>query len=349
MEQTMNPLVPGAGGARRLATLPNGPAQPLMMRFAYREMLTPRMFRQVLAALGAIVAVFTVIGPVSTYETLSPLRRLGYWSLCYFVAWPVFFCMAVVTLYLLRNRSPRTASLSLAGMTLLAGVPATGIVCSIEQLMRPQYSVGLPSLYPRVVAVMLPATILVHLIVLHRINLNEARPAAKRNLFADVGAVRTEPGRSTPQARADAMDTAVAPEPVTAAVRAAHAPQPAPHPAATPATKPRSVFDRLPRRLGTDLIYLTVDDHYVKAHTPAGSAIVLMRFADAVAELSGHGLQVHRSYWVASRYLKRLAQKDGRTVLRLTTGHEVPVSRTYLAAVRSALREVEANRPLDVS
>jgi len=350
VEQTMRPLVTGAGGARSLATFPNGPAQPQMMRFAYREMLTPRMFRQVLAALGAIVAVFTVIGPVSTYETLSPLRRLGYWSLCYFVAWPVFFCMAVVTLYLLRNRSPRTASASLAGMTLLAGVPATGIVCSIEQLMRPQYSVGLPTLYPRVVAVMLPATILVHLIVLHRISLSESRPAATRNRFADDdAAVRTEPGRPNPRARAAAMDTAVAPEPVTAADRAAHAPQPAPHHAATPATKPRSVFDRLPRRLGTDLIYLTVDDHYVKAHTPAGSAIVLMRFADAVAELGGHGLQVHRSYWVASRYLKRLAQKDGRTVLRLTTGHEVPVSRTYLAAVRSALREVEANRPLDAS
>ena len=346
MEQTVRPSVPGAGGARSLATLPNGPAQSQMMRFAYREMLTPRMFRQVLAALGAIVAVFTVIGPVSTYETLSPLRRLGYWSLCYFVAWPVFFCMAVVTLYLLRNRSPRTASLSLAGMTLLAGVPATGIVCSIELLMRPQYSVGLPTLYPRVVAVMLPATILVHLIVLHRISLIESRPAAKRNFLADVAAVRTEPGRSNPRARAAAMDTAVAAAPVTAADRAAHAPEPAPHHAATPATKPRSVFDRLPRRLGTDLIYLTVDDHYVKAHTPAGSAIVLMRFADAVAELSGHGLQVHRSYWVASRYLERLAQKDGRTALRLTTGHEVPVSRTYLTAVRCAMREVEANRPL---
>ena len=320
------------------------------MRFAYREMLTPRMLRQVLAALGAIVAVFTVIGPVGTYETLSPLRRLGYWSLCYFVAWPMFFCMAVVTLYLMRDRSPQTASLSLAGMTLLAGIPATGVVCSIEQLMRPQYLVRLPTLYPRVLAVMLPATILVHLIVLHRMSLNQARPAAKRDFLAAEGAAgRTEPGRAYPRARAAAMDSAVTSAPVTAAERAAaHAPQPAPHHAATPATKPRSVFDRLPRRLGTDLIYLTVDDHYVKAHTPAGSAIVLMRFADAVAELSGHGLQVHRSYWVASRYLKRLAQKDGRTVLRLTTGHEVPVSRTYLTAVRSALREVEANRPLGV-
>ena len=101
------------------------------------------------------------------------------------------------------------------------------------------------------------------------------------------------------------------------------------------------MFDRLPRRLGTDLIYLTVDDHYVKAHTSAGSAIVLMRFADATAELGDHGLQVHRSYWVARRYLQRLVRKDGRAVLRLSNGQEIPVSRTYLTAVRAAVREVQ--------
>ena len=199
MEQKMGPSVPGMGAARSLATLPGGPAHSQMMRFAYREMLTPRMLRQVLAALGAIVAVFTVIGPVSTYETLSPLRRLGYWSLCYFVAWPMFFCMAVVTLYLMRHRSPQTASLSLAGMTLLAGIPATGVVCSIEQLMRPQYLVRLPTLYPRVLAVMLPATILVHLIVLHQIRLSQARPAAKRDsLAAEGAAAQTAPDRAYP-------------------------------------------------------------------------------------------------------------------------------------------------------
>ena len=67
-----------------------------------------------------------------------------------------------------------------------------------------------------------------------------------------------------------------------------------------------------------------------------------MRFADAVAELSDHGLQVHRSYWAARRYLKRLVQKNGRTVLRLTNGQESPVSRTYLTAVRAAVREVQS-------
>ena len=83
----------------------------------------------------------------------------------------------------------------------------------------------------------------------------------------------------------------------------------------------------------------------VAAHTRAGSAILLMRFADAVAELSDRGLQVHRSYWVAKRYMKRLVRRDGRTVLRLITDEEIPVSRTYLSAARAVCHEVDLDSP----
>ena len=121
--------------------------------------------------------------------------------------------------------------------------------------------------------------------------------------------------------------------------------EPAAAATAAAALLPYSIFDRLPRRLGTDLIYLTVDDHYVEAHTRAGSAILLMRFADAVTELSDRGLQVHRSYWVAKRCMKRLVRRDGRTILRLVTGEEIPVSRTYLAAARSVCHEVDLDAP----
>ena len=44
-------------------------------------------------------------------------------------------------------------------------------------------------------------------------------------------------------------------------------------------------------------VHIPVDDHYVEAHTSAGSAIVLIRFSAAIADLGDHGLQVHRSYW----------------------------------------------------
>ena len=96
-------------------------------------------------------------------------------------------------------------------------------------------------------------------------------------------------------------------------------------------------LDRLPPKLGRDLVYLRMADHYVEAFTAAGSTLVLMRFADAIAELEGAGgLRVHRSYWVATRHVTGAARRNGRTVLSLTGGHEAPVSRGYLAAVRAA-------------
>ncbi len=101
---------------------------------------------------------------------------------------------------------------------------------------------------------------------------------------------------------------------------------------------PASRFlDRLPLRLGRDLVYLRMADHYVEAFTTTGSTLVLMRFADAVAELEGAGgLRVHRSYRVAKRHVTGTARRNGRTILRLTGGHEAPVSRGYLPAVRAA-------------
>ena len=108
--------------------------------------------------------------------------------------------------------------------------------------------------------------------------------------------------------------------------------------AARPDSAPGTRFlDRLPEKLGRDLVYLKTADHYVEAVTTAGSTLVLMRFVDAVAELDGAGgLRVHRSYWVARQHVEGAARRDGRTTLRLTGGHEVPVSRTYMAAVRAA-------------
>ena len=97
---------------------------------------------------------------------------------------------------------------------------------------------------------------------------------------------------------------------------------------------------RLPASAGRDLVYLKMSDHYVEVFTTTGHAVLLMRFGDAVAELEGLGMRVHRSYWVGSDRLVRLVRRGRRRFLRLTGGHDVPVSRTYLASVEAAL---EAN------
>ena len=99
--------------------------------------------------------------------------------------------------------------------------------------------------------------------------------------------------------------------------------------------QPAGFVDRLPEKLGRDVIYLNVSGHYVNAVTTEGAGVILMRFADAVAELGDTGVQVHRSYWVAHRHIAGIFRRDERTMVRVTGGHELPVSRTHVAAVRA--------------
>ena len=96
-------------------------------------------------------------------------------------------------------------------------------------------------------------------------------------------------------------------------------------------------LDRLPAKVGRDVVCLSMADHYVEVFTTLGSTLILMRFSDAVAELEGaDGLRVHRSHWVSRRHVSGAHRRGGRTFLKLTGGREIPVSRGYLAEVRAA-------------
>jgi hypothetical protein len=94
---------------------------------------------------------------------------------------------------------------------------------------------------------------------------------------------------------------------------------------------------RLPPRLGRDLLCLQMEDHYVRAHTAAGSDLILIPLHQAVAELQGlEGLQVHRSWWVARQAVVDV-ERDGRSMrLKLRNGVYAPVSRRAVAALKAA-------------
>ncbi|WP_375175489.1 LytTR family DNA-binding domain-containing protein [Pseudooceanicola sp.] len=104
----------------------------------------------------------------------------------------------------------------------------------------------------------------------------------------------------------------------------------------TPGAPPR-ILDRLPLEKRGALISLSVQDHYVEVATNKGSELILLRLSDAMAEVGDTpGLQVHRSHWVALKAV-RAARRDGaRAILTLSNGTEIPVSRTYLPAIREA-------------
>ncbi len=109
--------------------------------------------------------------------------------------------------------------------------------------------------------------------------------------------------------------------------------------AAAVADAPRlpPLLERLPRSQRGRLIHIAVSDHYVDVTTDRGKSLILMRLSDAIRETSpAAGLQVHRSHWVALDAVKRGTRVGGKPVLELENGTVVPVSRTYLDAVRTA-------------
>lgn len=108
-------------------------------------------------------------------------------------------------------------------------------------------------------------------------------------------------------------------------------------PAAAP-EYPREFLSKLPPALRRDIIALEAEDHYVRVHTLHGSALILMRLADAVAVIDPRlGFRVHRSWWVARDGIRALDKTPGRAVVRLVDDRAVPISRTYLPAARTVL------------
>lgn len=108
---------------------------------------------------------------------------------------------------------------------------------------------------------------------------------------------------------------------------------------AAPEGAPVSRFpDRLPKSLrGATIHAVQSEDHYLRIHTDRGSDLILMRLADAVAELEGlEGAQVHRSWWVARDAVVGVTRGDGRATLALKGGVTAPVSRRYAPALRKA-------------
>ncbi len=85
------------------------------------------------------------------------------------------------------------------------------------------------------------------------------------------------------------------------------------------------------------VLYLRMEDHYVRVRTEHGSRLEMGPLARVTAGLDGvEGLQTHRSWWVARRAIVGV-ERDGRNLrLRLVDGQTAPVSRASVAKLRAA-------------
>ena len=105
-----------------------------------------------------------------------------------------------------------------------------------------------------------------------------------------------------------------------------------------PSVDPQARFlRRLPIEVRAPLIRIEAQDHYLNVVTVKGSALILLRLAEAVEELIGAGgVQTHRSHWVKIDAVTHHKRTQGRDVLILSDGATVPVARTRRDAVRAA-------------
>jgi hypothetical protein len=111
---------------------------------------------------------------------------------------------------------------------------------------------------------------------------------------------------------------------------------PEPEAEAIPAAFPAALLNRLPPGIGNDIIALETEDHYLRVHALGGTALVLMRMADAVALLDPQlGAQVHRRWWVAQAAVAGVGTEGQKLFLCLIDDTLVPVGRTFSAAVRA--------------
>jgi len=97
------------------------------------------------------------------------------------------------------------------------------------------------------------------------------------------------------------------------------------------------LLDRLPADLRAPFISLEATDHYTRVTTERGSATILLRFSDAIAEAAPTpGLRLHRSHWVAIDHIAAVRRDGPRAIVTTTDGRTLPVSRGNVAALEAA-------------
>lgn len=114
-------------------------------------------------------------------------------------------------------------------------------------------------------------------------------------------------------------------------------------PAPTEAPESRApltlLHKKLPEHLGSEIISVQAQDHYVEVTTPNGSALVLMRLSDVAQALAPlPGLQVHRSWWVSLDHIAKTERGANGPDLVLTTGQTIPVGRSFRTAFKEAMQ-----------
>lgn len=310
----------------------------------YLEFLRPRTLNVGLAVVALVSTLMAVIGPFGT-ATLPLPRRVLFWTLPAVFMFPLCYSLSAAVLYLRRSASLLGMVPAIAIGVLIQSVAVTVTIHAVDEILRPNYrQPSMTEVFPIVVASLLLCSFFVHYVVFQRSLIDQASTGDDRS----PDAAGTE--RSTRAAHADGRPhgaergvdpnaRSVTPQETDGdASRTPAAGPVVPQPERRSALADREAFfQRLSRTVSRDVIYIKVEDHYVDVHTTNGSCLVLMTFSKAMASLGDLGVQTHRSYWVATRHVLGIVRRDGATMVRVTGGDSIPVSRSFLPRVRDAI------------
>ena len=244
------------------------------------------------------------LGPYGTYTCFAVPDRFAYWMARSLIVG--LLCLTVIELMSATGSAASWPPMKRAlAIVVIASVPSAIVGFTLASVFRhaPTSPLEIADLYGRVMMMTAMVGLPLHLV---RAPTAPAQPALPL------------PAAKDSLARQDLLADKILP---------AKQDQPA-----------RSAFlRRIPARLGTELLYIKVEDHYLRVQTRLGSDLLLLRLSDAVAELDQEfGRQVHRSHWVAQRAVAGVERDGYRIRLVLTDGARIPVSRTYLPALRKA-------------
>lgn len=303
------------------------------IRFVHLELFDLTLLRVELGLVLGVVLLFTVLGPLGTKEVAAPVVRFVYWVTCAAACWPICRAQDAMTLYYTRSWTTTMIVLATTVGSLVTAIPCAAVVTTFCGAFFGSYAAKptFVEVYAVLALLLVGITSLLHYIACQLVEIRywlRATGAAPPPTPAPVAEPELDATDQSPPLVASSVSRK--PEPRSRAV---------PEQAHAAGNDTMDLFlQHLPDHLGRDIISLKAVEHYVEVSTSSASALLLMRFGDAVAQLGQLGIRVHRSHWVAHRHARSLVRDGHRSRLHLANGATVPVSRTYRDAVREFLQ-----------
>ncbi|MEM1261986.1 MAG: LytTR family DNA-binding domain-containing protein [Pseudomonadota bacterium] len=96
----------------------------------------------------------------------------------------------------------------------------------------------------------------------------------------------------------------------------------------------RNVFlSEIPESLGTNVLAISSDLHYLHVHTELGHCMILGSLQQAADAMGEEGMRVHRAHWVARRAIVKIVKDGQQWYCLLKNDLRVPISRRKKSTV----------------